>query len=82
MYGGPGNLSMPSNTLGYCVRICSLLVDSLKTSCFFAAVLANTYCCVLWAATSSLDWCTDTLADFVFFGWTTELVIKLALGER
>ena len=78
LYGGPGNLPVPSNTSGESVRICSLLVINLLTSCFLALVVTrvwvDTACSLLWVATC-WELCTDNLVDHVFFGWSWELVI-------
>ena len=85
LYGGPGNLPIPSQTSGYCIIICSLLVTNLPTGCCFVAgvtgVWANTACCLHWAATCC-DLCTDNETGLVLLGWSWALVIRLAHGGR
>ena len=78
LYGDPGKLPIPSKTSGNSCRICSLLVTSLGTAYFLFGI---------WGATSFVDFWADTSCfwthnvDLVFLGWSTELVIKLALGD-
>ena len=74
-YGGPGNLPIPSKTSGKLLKICSLLVTSLGTSSLGTIVFPRgTLLSVveLWTA----------IWHLVFLGWSTEFVIKLALGGK
>ena len=73
-------VAIPSNTSGYLCRIWSLLVISLGASfLFFFGIWVATVYIIVWAGTSCFWTCKVTL---VFFGWSAELVIKLALGGR
>ena len=75
-YGGTWKASNTLKTSGYLCKICSLLVTNLGTSCFASSTVTTWF--VLWADTGFYNLCTDTF--LVFFGWSNELVIKLALG--
>ena len=75
----PRNLPIPWKTSGYCCSIISLLVINLGPCFLTAVVWVAISDSSLWAGTSCFCTCSTF---FVFFGWSTELVMRLTLGGR
>ena len=71
-----------SNSIKYIrVSVQNLLYACHQLGNYLLSIRHCRFFLELWVDASFLELWTDTV-DLVFFGWSTELIIKLALGSR